>query len=436
MPRTRAHAGLAHVLKDWGFFALAALPGALESLLGLGMVAKELSTTAFGEWVVLLATITVVGAASQLGMKTAYMQVVVDLAGLARQRQSLRAGIVFLSATGFLAGLLVAAGLGLLAFFGVWDSVAVLGLLPLTMALTNAQMLLVTDLRIRRRLQWLTVMSVIQLPVFAAVLFGLRALGVGGLFLIMASSAVVSGARLAILWWIISPGHPLRARWGFIGPALTLGIPIMLGLLIKYASDATVHMTLLWFGPQDLVGDWGRAQRALEPFNSLYLLALLMAWGPNAILMAGARSGTEVARLRHGANRVLGLCALGLPLGWLWVEAATRWLDGLSMSADLGPWVVLAVLSRMMAFCAISVANFGMVIAREYGRMVWVYAVEWLLSIALVSGVLVFGDGSALAIGFVVLMMGAIPWLAVAWCYGYLSPLLVGLHASRTMVSS
>jgi len=436
MPRRRTSHGLAHVLKDWGYFALAALPGALESLLGLGMVSKELSATAFGEWVVLLAAVTVVGAASQLGMKTAYMQAVVDFAGLARQRQSLRAGVVFLSATGFGAGLVVAGILGILATFGAWGSVEVLLLLPLSMGLTNAQMLLVTDLRIRRRLQWLTAMSVVQLPIFAGVLFLLRDLGVGGLLLIMGSSAIVASVRLAILWWIISPGNPLRARWGFIGPAVTLGLPIMLGLLIKYASDATVHMSVLWFAPQDFVGDWGRAQRVLEPFNSLYLLARLMAWGPNAIMMAGERSAVEVERLRRGALRVLGLCALGLPLGLVWVALATQWLEGLVLTQGLGPWVVVAVLSRMMAFCAISVANFGMVIAREYRPMVMVYVVEWGLSIGLISTVLALGPASDLALGFVVVMMGAIPWLAVAWCYGYLSPRLLGLHASRTMVSS
>ncbi len=435
---TRSHAGLHAVLKDWGFFALAALPGAMESVLGLGLVSRELSATAFGEWVVLLATMTVVGAASQLGMKTAYMQAVVDFAGLARQRQSLRAGILFLSLTGFAAGLVVALGLGLLSLWGAWDSVAVLPLLPVSMALTNAQMLLVTDLRIRRRLQWLTLMSVIQLPVFVGLLFALRSLGITGLLLIFLTSALVALARLLILWWIISPGNPIRARWGFIGPAVTLGFPIMLSLLMKYASDASVHMSVLWLGSEQLVGDWGRIQRILEPFNALYLVALLMAWGPNAILMAGHRSQVEVTKLMAASHRALWLCFAGLPVGLLWAYGLTGLIDGLSPSFPLGGWVCIAVLSRMLAFCAVSMANVGMVVARQYQAMVRLYGVEWVCSLLGVTAVLLLTrqvgspHGEHAAIGAVAL----IPWIPVAWCYWRVSPRLLGLSTSRTMVSS
>lgn len=431
MPRTRAHAGLAHVLKDWGFFALAALPGALESLLGLGMVAKELSTTAFGEWVVLLAAITVVGAASQLGMKTAYMQAVVDLAGLARQRQSLRAGIVFLSATGFLAGLLVAVGLGLLAFFGVWDSVAVLGLLPLTMALTNAQMLLVTDLRIRRRLQWLTVMSVVQLPVFAAVLLGLRALGVGGLFLIMASSAVVSGARLAILWWIISPGHPLRARWGFIGPALTLGIPIMLAYLLKYSTDALVNAVVLWGGSSDFVGQWGQIYRLMDPFHALFFTALLLAWTPNAVLIAGPRGAIELARLRRVASLLILLCSGGIGLGLVWHVLATEYFFPDKVVVSVDHLIAFASVSRACSFVCLSFASFGMVGSRNYKPLMKFHLIE-LVSTVGVCMLVIWNGQYELFLWSIALL----PWVVVAWIYLKVSPGLLRLTASRTMVSS
>ena len=285
------------VLKDWGFFALAAAAGVIESLLGLSLVASELSSLAYAEWAVLTAAMVVVGAASQWGLKTGYMQMVVDEPRRSRQRQSLRAGMIFLTVTGAVAGVLVALSLALMAAFKQWESTDVLWLLPALMALGNAQMLLVTDLRIRRKLGWLSWLTAVRVPFYAVVILGLQMLGLEGLFLVLSASLVISAWMFAMLALVVKPGWQATLRWHFLPAALRLGTPIMLGLVAKYCADATVHMGIRWLGSETLAGDWGRYQRILEAMNALYFGALMMAWSPNAILMAGGRSPNEVQQL-------------------------------------------------------------------------------------------------------------------------------------------
>ncbi|MEY3572625.1 MAG: hypothetical protein RJA77_540, partial [Pseudomonadota bacterium] len=43
------------VLKDWGLFALGSLAGIAEGLLGLGLIADQLSGLEYAEWAVLSA---------------------------------------------------------------------------------------------------------------------------------------------------------------------------------------------------------------------------------------------------------------------------------------------------------------------------------------------------------------------------------------------
>jgi hypothetical protein len=408
------------VLKDWGFFALAALAGVIESLLGLSLVASQLSSLAYAEWAVLTAAMVVVGAASQWGLKTGYMQMVVDEPRRNRQRQSLRAGIVFLTATGAVAGLLVALSLALMAAFKQWESTDVLWLLPALMALGNAQMLLVTDLRIRRKLGWLSWLTAVRVPFYAVVVLGLQALGLEGLFLVLSASLVISVWMFAMLALVVKPGWQATLRWHFLPAALRLGTPIMLGLVAKYCADATVHMGIRWLGSETLAGDWGRYQRILEAMNALYFGALMMAWSPNAILMAGHRSTHEVQKLQKAAHTALLLCLCGLPLSLVWSLGMQASLPGLETSEQLGPWVFTAVLARMAAFSALSMANYGMVVIRQYGLSLKFYL--WELALTLLTVL------SALAAGYerlALVFIGGLPWLVVAVCLWKVSPRLV-----------
>ena len=405
------------VLKDWGFFALAAAAGVIESLLGLSLVASELSSLAYAEWAVLTAAMVVVGAASQWGLKTGYMQMVVDEPRRSRQRQSLRAGMIFLTVTGAVAGVLVALSLALMAAFNQWESTDVLWLLPALMALGNAQMLLVTDLRIRRKLGWLSWLTAVRVPFYAVVILGLQMLGLEGLFLVLSASLVISAWMFAMLALVVKPGWQATLRWHFLPAALKLGTPIMLGLVAKYCADATVHMGIRWLGSETLAGDWGRYQRILEAMNALYFGALMMAWSPNAILMAGGRSPNEVQQLQQAAHKALLLCLLGLPLSLVWSMGMQASLSGLETSEQLGPWVFAAVLARMAAFSALSMANYGMVVIRQYGLSLKFYL--WELALTLVTVL------SSLAMGYerlALVFIGGLPWLVVAVCLWKVSP--------------
>ena len=404
-----------NILKDWGFFALGSLAGIAEGLLGLSLIADQLSGLEYAEWAVLSAAMVVVGAASQWGLKTGYMQMVVDLPGLARQRQSLRAGMWFLGATGFAAGSVVALVLLALSYLGQWQSLQVLWLLPLSLAFGNLQMLLVTDLRIRRRLHWLTWMSTARVPASALVLLGLSSLGLGGLFLVMLVSALMSAVMLGLLWWAVKPGRLAlmgrSLRWSFLGPALRLGTPIMAGLVTKYAADAVVHMGIRWLGSPQLAGDWGRVARMLEPFNSLFFIALMMAWAPNAILMAGERSREEAARLESVAHLFLLVCIAGMPLAVLSAWIMQHMIEGLRTSDALGLWALLCATARMAAFSALSMANYGMVVIRQYGLSLKLYLIELALTLSLFL--------SALVVGYEVMplvLVGAVPWFVVVAC--------------------
>lgn len=403
------------VLKDWGFFALGSLAGIAEGLLGLSLIADQLSGLEFAEWAVLSAATVVVGAASQWGLKTGYMQMVVDLPGLARQRQSLRAGMVFLGATGLAAGALVALVLFGLSFLGQWQSLQVLWLLPFSMAFGNLQMLLVTDLRIRRRLHWLTWMSTARVPASAALLFALAAGGLEGLLLVMLVGTLMSALMLALLWWAVRPGRlallTRALRWDFLPPALTLGTPIMLGLVTKYAADAAVHMGIRWLGSPALAGDWGRVARMLEPFNSLFFIGLMLAWAPNAILMAGERTRQEALHLQRVAHRFLGVCMAGIPLAVLSAWLMQSLLTGLNTTDALGTSVLLGATCRMAAFSALSMANYGMVVIRQYGLSLKLYLVELVLTLSLFLTALVHGQEQ-----LAMVLVGAVPWLIVGAC--------------------
>ena len=405
-----------NILKDWGFFALGSLAGIAEGLLGLSLIADQLSGLEYAEWAVLSAAMVVVGAASQWGLKTGYMQMVVDLPGLARQRQSLRAGMWFLGATGFAAGSVVALALLALSYLGQWQSLQVLWLLPLSMALGNLQMLLVTDLRIRRRLHWLTWMSTARVPASAMVFLGLSSLGLGGLFLVMLVGALMSAVMLGMLWWAVRPGRlSLMARslrWSFLGPALRLGTPIMAGLVTKYAADAVVHMGILWLGTPQLAGDWGRVARMLEPFNSLFFIALMMAWAPNAILMAGERNQEDALRLQRAATAFLMVCIAGTPLAVLSAWLMQWAMEGLQTTASLGGWALLGAVGRMSAFCALAMANYGMVVIRRYGLSLSLYFWELAFTLSLVLPALWWGyERLALT------LIGALPWAVVSVCW-------------------
>jgi hypothetical protein len=95
-------------------------------------------------------------------------------------------------------------------------------------------------------------------------------------------------------------------------------------------------------------------------------------------------------------------------------------LSGLETSEQLGPWVFAAVLARMAAFSALSMANYGMVVIRQYGLSLKFYL--WELALTLLTVL------SALATGYerlALVFIGGLPWLVVAVCLWKVSPELI-----------
>lgn len=317
------------------------------------------------------------------------MQLVVDDSRRHRQQQALRAATLFLFCTGFGAGLTVALGLELLGWAGHWQNTAVVWVLPLTMAFGNAQMLLMTDLRIRRRLHWVTAMNIAALPIYSGFLFLLQGFGVRGLLLVFGAMALASVVNFVFYWLLVKPGWRAGLRWQFLPAALRLGLPVMLGLLLKYATDMLVHTSMRWVADPTTAGDWGRIVRVLEPFGGMYFIALMMAWGPNAVLIAGPRGPQEARTLERAALWTLGICLAGIPLAVVWAYGVFYFIPQTEPTGTYAWLIFAAVVSRTAAFSAMAMAGYANVLNRNYKILPALY----LLELGLTALILLWGVG-------------------------------------------
>lgn len=172
------------IFKDWGFFSFGYFAIVMEQILGLGLIIQTLSAIAFSEWAVVSALMTLVGALSQLGLKTAYMQLVADQITRSRQYQALRATFIFLGITGFLGGSLISIVLAVCATWGIWENTELLWVLPWVLMCTNLQMVLVTELRLSDRVRSFVILSYQRSLVFVLAIGCLSQIFKNGLHLI------------------------------------------------------------------------------------------------------------------------------------------------------------------------------------------------------------------------------------------------------------
>jgi hypothetical protein len=100
-----------------------------------------------------------------------------------------------------------------------------------------------------------------------------------------------------------------------------------------------------------------------------------------------------------------------MPLAVLSAWIMQHMIEGLRTSDALGLWALLGATARMAAFSALSMANYGMVVIRQYGLSLKLYLIELALTLSLFL--------SALVVGYEVMalvLVGAVPWLVVVAC--------------------
>lgn len=396
----------APIFKDWSLFSLSYIAVVTENIYGLSVVAKNLTPIAYSEWAVIAALMVVFGAISQWGFKTGYMQMIVEEVSRVRQHQSLRAGLVFLTSFGFFAGFLISGLLGSLSLINQWSSVGVLSVIPFLLALNNAQILLVSDLRITGRVHLLTILTFIRAPIFVVFIYTLTQYEVDGLLSIYLSQVATSLFMVFGLCVTVKLDFKKTFRWQFIQYAFRMGTPVMLGLLLKYASDALVTIGLRWGVGLEDAADYGRAMKMAEPFNALYFSAFLMAWGPNIFLII-RDSGSDMSVVRRAALGGLKIVILGMGLAYVASWGMMLIIPPLS-ETSLTSLVLWMVLSRMASFAALSPAQYGFVISRRYHLATKLYFFE-----LLATAILFLGALSLKQIQIALWFASAVPWLVV-----------------------
>lgn len=395
---------------SWLAFAVAALPGVAGSAWATLRLAPALEAVDLVEWVLLGTILTVLGSLSQLGLKPGYMQEVTDR-GEAARHPALRAAALALAATGALAGLIAAAGLALLAEFGLWRNVEVLWWLPLGSLLGNLAMIFHTDLRILGQPRLIAVLSIIGLPVLILTLeAGLR-LGLAPLAALWAATCLVTLIFVVVLAYRSGVFTHRDIDRQFLTRAVTMGVPVMGGLLAKYVADLAVAATFRWWADEEVAKLYGLAMRAIEPFFALVIGAFQMAWG--AHVYGWLREAGDGSKAAERARQATNLGVWGLPLG-LATGVAMLLLAG--EGGEIGhalPFLMMA-LSRALAFGMASPMGFGQTMRRDYRQGMRITVLEMLLT---VSALPFFAAtlGSFAALGAAALL----PWLSVALLHRY-----------------
>lgn len=394
------------IFKDWGLFSLANIAGALESFWGLSLVAGALTSIEFSEWTVLSVIMAVAGAISQWGFKTGYMQMIVDEASRHRQLQNLRSGLLFLLFTGLMAGSCISISLMFLHQLGLWESLHVLLVIPFLMTFNNAQILLVTDLRVNSRVHVLTWVTFIRLPIFITIIFSLNYFGQDGLTSIFLAQTVTSLMMAISLVYTLRFRLTHHIRWRFIKNSINLGTPIMLGLLLKYATDAFVTMSIRWGVTVDLAGDYGRSVKMLETFNALFFLAFVMAWTPNFFIL-GKQYLNKIFVLQDLAKKGLFLVLLACPVAYLSAFIMQQLIPALADTSLLSAAFFMTV-ARISSFAALSPAQYGFVISRRYRVTTLVYMLEFVVTAVVVGGLVLWGWYT-----WAFVWAGVLPWIVV-----------------------
>jgi len=395
---------------SWLAFAVAALPGVAGSAWATLRLAPGLEAVDLVEWVLLGAILTVLGSLSQLGLKPGYMQEVTDR-GAAARHPALRAAALALAGTGALAGLIAAAGLALLAEFGLWRNVEVLWWLPLGSLLGNLAMIFHTDLRILGQPRLIATLSIIGLPALILTLEAALRVGLSPLAALWAATCLVNLIFVATLAYRSGVFTHRGIDRKFLTHAVTMGVPVMGGLLAKYVADLAIAATFRWWADAEVAKLYGLAMRAIEPFFALVIGAFQMAWGAHVYSWLREAGDGNMAAAR--AREAMKLGVWGLPLG-LATGLAMLLLAG--EGGEVGhalPFLMMA-LSRALAFGMASPMGFGQTMRRDYRQGMRITVLEMLLTLsALPLCAAALGSFAALA------SAALLPWISVALLHRY-----------------
>lgn len=390
--------------RSWVTFAVAALPGVAGSAWATIRLTPLLEAVDLVEWVLLGAILTVLGSVSQLGVKPGYMQEVTDR-GEAQRYPALRTAALALALTGALAGLAAAAGLSLLAKFGLWRNVEVLAWLPLAGLLGNLAMIFHTDLRILGQPRLIALLSGVGLPVLVVALEVALRLGLAPLAALWAATCLVNLIFVTVLAYLSGVLTHRGLDRKFLSRAVTMGVPVMGGLLSKYVADLAVAATFRWWADEEVAKLYGLAMRAIEPFFALVIGAFQMAWG--AHVYGWLREAQEGSKAAERAQQSWRLGLWGLPAGLATGVTMLLLAGELAALALVLPYLLMT-LSRALAFGMASPMGFGQTMRRDYRQGMRITLLEMSLTV-LALPLLAATLGSLAALGAAALL----PWISV-----------------------
>lgn len=256
----------------------------LGSLLLLPIITRALAPEEIGLYGLVDAANLIAGTFSLLGLKFAYLYFHAQIHP--PQRASLL-GTAFAIVT-FAAA---AAGLLLTAIFSSDTAMAIFGaaalphawlLLPL-MITGGWQTLLHTEQRAERQVKAAGLISITQLAIWlasSAVLVLHMDAGLPGIF-IGQILGQVTACLLALL--ALRNGQRLADRFGWdsaqVAPLIRYGLPIMLGLVLRYSLDALSRFMLAAVAGIDAAADFLIASRMATLFDGLLAFPFFTAWG-------------------------------------------------------------------------------------------------------------------------------------------------------------
>lgn len=268
------------LLHDGKPYFLAYCVLALEPILLVPLLLSYLSSEQLGLLGAVEALNVVLCGVSQLGVKFAYLQFVAD-------RTQPDRGNGFWTATslttlaGLASGMLAAAFLDsfwLVPQFGKSAQIDIAGLGVLLFA-TNLQMMLVTDLRAKRKPMPLVFASLLRVAVCYCLLVWQLPSSPAPINDVFWAQGFGLCASIVLLWRTADLPPPSRIEARLARDFMRYGWPIATGGLIKYGTDALLPWFCLMLVSPAAAGAMALAMKTSAVFDTCFGLPFLMAWG-------------------------------------------------------------------------------------------------------------------------------------------------------------
>jgi hypothetical protein len=239
------------------------------------------------------------------------------------------------------------------------------------LALTNLQMMLVTDLRARRSPLPFVLSSVLRLGTMLWLVASLgpeAAAPIDAVLMSQALALVASSALLAVIVRIPGPpafDRPLARRF------LDYGWPLALGNLIKYGTDALLPWLCLALVSPLAAGAMALALKASAVFDSVFGQPFLMAWGGRAYHVTAEPQASEFfPGLFRWMLWISGLAAMFSCLAGYWIIAVFSGAEA-DLSVAALQLLPLAVIGRLL-FALHFPAAAGFIASRDMRWNLWV----------------------------------------------------------------